>query len=388
MRHWLRVTIPPASIIAGFAATYVFVEVCMALAASLFALRLPLAVPPGAIIGQYLKEGTPLGRVILCFSAAAYGVFRGGTFHPTFRPGYRQWLELTPWSSRDQLPLGPIHLVWQDAVIPVALCLLALRHDEIHFLAPALIASGMYLAVLAISFWGTGVWAFAYAAFFLLGLMLRLERQPWAAAAIAAVTYLVSLWGLRDCLARFPWADRPRGEDAFDQRKQQDRDVGWPLKQLCPTSSSVRVPAVHGFLISVLVGWWLYAGASLNSDLRDRSEFLGVVYLIVGSAAIIGRCVIYMWGYLPPISLWGRVRSMRWVIPGYDQIFVAPLCIVAVWTVANRVGKLTDPLFVVPVAVTLFLVLAFNMGPTLKTWHTTGRHRMAPFLIKAQYQKI
>ena len=29
--------------------------------------------------------------------------------------------------------------------------------------------------------------------------------------------------------------------------------------------------------------------------------------------------------YQTPISFWGRIRTVRWIIPGYDQVFVGPL---------------------------------------------------------------
>ncbi len=94
------------------------------------------------------------------------------------------------------------------------------------------------------------------------------------------------------------------------------------------------------------------------------------------------------WGRLPPISLWGRVRTLRWIIPGYDQIFLAPLSIFVVETVADLARKHFDLLVVAPVSVFLTLLIAFNMGPTLRNWHTTGKHRMVPLLVQGQSPKL
>ncbi|HET6880701.1 MAG TPA: hypothetical protein VFI31_11130, partial [Pirellulales bacterium] len=53
---------------------------------------------------------------IWVFLAFILGVQRVWEFHPLFHEDYRNWLRLTPWTSRSPLPVGPIHLLPQDAL--------------------------------------------------------------------------------------------------------------------------------------------------------------------------------------------------------------------------------------------------------------------------------
>ena len=106
MIRWLRVTWPP-----GWA---------LALAALLWAGfdGGSLLLERGLGIPYYTMDSVK--EVILGVAsllAAGCATFRVAAFHPAFRPGYRQWLCDTPWTSRKPLPLGPIHLVPQDVLL-------------------------------------------------------------------------------------------------------------------------------------------------------------------------------------------------------------------------------------------------------------------------------
>src|SRR5262249_22256928 len=56
------------------------------------------------------------GAVVLWPAAAMDGLHRVGTFHP-LGTDYGRWLATTPWTSRKPLPLGPVHLAGQDALL-------------------------------------------------------------------------------------------------------------------------------------------------------------------------------------------------------------------------------------------------------------------------------
>ena len=78
-------------------------------------------------------------------AAAVYGLRRLLPFHPTVARGYADWLAGTPWRPGRPLPLGPPHLVWEDAApaaLPVALCL--------RPVVPVLVFAGLY-ALLTVS---------------------------------------------------------------------------------------------------------------------------------------------------------------------------------------------------------------------------------------------
>ena len=393
MNRWPRTPVFPLWSIPAFLFVYLIVESPWLIIDWVIYLKYPFGSPPIiAHLCENLVQGTQCGQGVICLAAAFYGAYRGVTFHPYFRPAYGAWLERTPWTWPMPLPLGPVHLVWEDVIAPVLLGLIALRHEELPVLGPLLISAAAYLAVLGAGFWGTGQKWYGFAVYSLLGLIIRLKHFPEVAAGVAVGTYFVSLLGLRACLAAFPWKERPmtfRFWELFDTQKQSDKEVGWPFKQLSPAGPTACVPAVYGLLVSLLAGWWLYAGAAIIPDPHDRAAFLGFSYGLGGIGVALVRLIIYVQGFMPPISYWGRVRTLRWIIPGYDQIFLAPLSIAAVGTLAKLALKHFDPLVVAPVSVFLTLLIAFNMGPTLRTWHTTGNHRMVPWLAHGgQYRKL
>jgi hypothetical protein len=59
--------------------------------------------------------------------------------------------------------------------------------------------------------------------------------------------------------------------------------------------------------------------------LAAPAEFARICFMGYATVAV-GRGFLYEYGFAPPISLWGRFLHFRWVIPCYDQLFVAPLC--------------------------------------------------------------
>ena len=48
---------------------------------------------------------------------ASFAVWRVVGFHPFCRQGLRDWLKATPWTSRQPLPFGSVHLTLQDLIL-------------------------------------------------------------------------------------------------------------------------------------------------------------------------------------------------------------------------------------------------------------------------------
>jgi hypothetical protein len=71
--------------------------------------------------------------------------------------------------------------------------------------------------------------------------------------------------------------------------------------------------------------------------------------------------------------------TRRWIIPGYDRVFVAPA---ATMLIAAALPRLLIEVGVAPAA-TAFLataaavITAIGMGPTLANWGLTGEYRLA-----------
>src|SRR5262249_12037823 len=105
---------------------------------------------------------------------------------------------------------------------------------------------------------------------------------------------------------------------------------------------------------------------------------LFLLLLLSFPGAPISRLSLYLSGYLPPISIWGRLTTGRWIIPGYDKVFVAPLLAVglAAWMSTEILNRNLDPRVYVPMVTFVFLAIFLGMGPSLKAWRLTGNHRI------------
>jgi hypothetical protein len=114
------------------------------------------------------------------------------------------------------------------------------------------------------------------------------------------------------------------------------------------------------------------------------------MHVFLLQALFFGRLLLYCIGYSPPISLRGRIRTFRWIIPGYDQVFVAPLLTLLVGgvlpLVLSRQGL--DEILVMPLCATLALLATLTVPPSLFQWRLTGHHRMTPVMQQGQFLKV
>lgn len=333
-------------------------------------------------IGRALPLDTRPSLSLLLFAGGLYGAYRVLAFHPVLRPSYRAWLEMSPWTGRKPLPLGPIHLVLQDVLL-IGLVMAAgwPLHGPgmLDVLASFALA---YLAILGISLALTGGSVAAYAVAFCLGLEVRVWRDSYLWLAVALMTYLLGYVSLRRALARFPWpAKRPIQSDFLTTPdKYSDRTtLGWPFVSLAPKFLDENtVSWGHALTAGALAGWWAYVIGSLVSDPGDRFGLL-LTILFVGSVLVpVGRLMRYTSGYQAPISLAGRIFTGRWIIKGYDQVFVAPA--LSFWVgVTIPVALLMTglpPELAVPPGLAASLAIGLGLGPDLKTWRLTGHHRL------------
>lgn len=312
---------------------------------------------------------------IVALLAGCYGVYRVAAFHPLARPNYRRWLQSTPWTCRQSLPEGPIHLSGQDAVIVGGLACSAAAWDSATAPIVVQVFLTMYAAALGVSLALTGERAHAYATGFGIGLAVRLAQDAPLGLAAAAGTCIVATVGLRRSLARFPWSDV--GELWFPPHGKQPATIaseglGWPFAALGPRSPST-LPARDALLLGALGGWWMHC-AGWTMDSRDTTMVLGFVL----GLSPLARLLCYLASHLPPISLWGRIRTGRWVIPGYDRVFIAPL---AAWAggallllALHSAGVAVEGC--APVVVAFVMATVLGLGPGRREWQLTGQHRI------------
>jgi hypothetical protein len=383
----LRIVLPPLPIFLFFAFIYLLLE--------------------GPILFSQWRWGgllpPPTSRPGLAFvsiAAAAYGVYRVVAFHPFYRADYREWLERTPWTSEKPLPVGPVALVWEDSVMLGGFVLLTLAQpllDPVRLVNVCLLA---YLGFLTVTLWPTGAGAFGYVVAFGMGLAVRFHPDRWACLAAAMGTYIVGYAGLRFSLAQFPWPldwQKALAASAGNSAKFFEHwagpACGWPYDQLRPAPPHpLRLDRRDALLVSLLAGWWLFAVEGLIPVRIEREAFATAILLLAMSVFVGVRFILYRTGYAPPIDLWGRLVTFRWVIPGYDQILIGPVCTALIpllavmafrsWGVPGEVS--------IPVALSLSMLVALTAKPSLSCWRLTGRHRLkhSPWAQQSEFIQV
>ena len=336
----------------------------------------------------------------MLFLVTAAGALRAGSFHPLFWTDYGRWLARTPWRVSKPLPLRPVHLTVDD-IIFLLLVVLLLHHPYFDVLRTPLLFLFGYFAVVCVSLWMTDSTVYAWALTFGFGLAVRFWMVPWAALAVEATLYPLALLGLRQSLTDFPWS---KPELLFERRpglkhegsknrgklgpstdigewlaQKQPRSLGWPFDLLRPNQPPMRISWQAGIAVSLLFGWWTYAVLANPLDPEFRRMLQGAGLSLFPLVLAFVRTARYCMNYSPPISLMGRLLTMRWIVLGYDKVFVAPILILAIslcgiWL--NRLGL--DQTILVPVVVGSAMLAFLNVGPTFREWQHTANHRISP----------
>src|SRR5262249_52085445 len=153
MIRWLRVVLPSLGWLVLFAVLYGFAAAFMLGVEWWF--------------GQRVEEVRwPASRAILVIGTLSYAAWRVQAYHPLYLPPYQTGLAGTPWTSRQPLPLGPVHLVPQDVLLVAAVVLSAwLNGDRWALYVPQLFLF-YYVWLLGASLFGTGAWPWGYAVAF------------------------------------------------------------------------------------------------------------------------------------------------------------------------------------------------------------------------------
>jgi hypothetical protein len=329
------------------------------------------------------------------FAAGSYGGYRVATFHPANDSDYRQWLETTPWTPRNPLPMGPLQIVPQDVVVLVASMLLC-RIEDLRVLAiPASFLSA-YSFAMAITVWYTGQKLWAYAIGVGLGAVIFAIQRPVGAFAAAIATGMLATLAQRRSLAAYPW-DLPwqlqvKSLEVLMQ-EFKNRRLGWPFDIFAPRIPKVWVTWTDGLGLSLLAGWWFLAAYwQVEQAMRNPADLAPLIMLpmmgiLTGS---IVRCALYLANHRPPISFLGRLRTLRPWQRRFDLIFLAPLAAVAVMVLclkATICAELKTPFFglllpqwsalaFAPLGISLSLGILLLGGPALERWRLIGRHRI------------
>lgn len=372
--NWLRRTLPPLWIVFVLVVFFAVFEGVLFWAQT----YINEAKTAAEFAGQCLKIRGMAAAVIM----GLYGLFRVAAFHPIFQPKYRLWLAQTPWTAKKPLPLGPIRLGCQDLIV-LGVMLLFLRGWTLERIWVADAFLLVYVAALGYSFFRTGPWWMGYLIAFGLALAIRFALHPFIPLGILVVLYIVAMLGLRMALRRFPWGDPSRRELSFlpfvaNPSPRQTPISVWPFSQLLDVPAGAKVNRRDGILAPLLAAWWIYAFTWNITKVEDKRGW-PVVLALTALVVLLVRLGIYINSNWPPINVAGRFFSRHWIIPGYDCVYLAPLCILLTafvgWVLAMLVGSPFESISY-PLAMAAVLVVALNMGPSLRKWQLTGHHRI------------
>lgn len=369
---------PPAALVVAFVAVYV-----------LLGFGIWLIERATRIQGELFqnREIQNVRMFILGIASTGYAIYRLARFHPGCSRAYSHWLRLSPWTAEKPLPLGPVHLVWQDAVVIAVLEAVAIWHARLD---PGLIAAvfGLsYLIGMTILLAFTRRWAPCLILGFLWPTLMLPAAEGLPIAGLIGAIIAVIWWGHRQSLQAFPWdflknSDRPPQPALQTQiqinvgaSKPSLSQVGWPFSVLSPKVDFPAVALGASVSISALIGWWVYCVIK-----RAAWESAPEVILFAAALSAFFRFVIYASGKGTPFNIWGRISSGKLIVPGFDRVLLTPIFTVVVAVLGGmmirRSGDCYPAAEAIVIAVISFVLTAG--GPTLRNWTLTGRHRFRP----------
>ena len=385
--------------------------------------------------------GHGLRLLMVAGSVVAWGFIRAGFYSPVSRRGYAEWLATTPWTSNRPLPFGPLRLTWIDAVlIGLAGAVLTTNMlvaggtggagvelpepDKLPEAFAGLVWLGEWVAE-AVHPW-LGAWVLVtlpLAGLFLLPYVflagLQLTARPWErrvvmallplvlyprfevlqAVATLAIAAVVVDFGQRRMLRTLPYAavgmDRDPREVAAEEAAGL---VGYAFGGVAPRPADadpvVSRPwamlanrAIFAWWLTVIAGvvWHAEGGAAWVGQALVQGSILDttfpgvlVAWPLLSGILLVARLMRYLSQRRPPVSLLGRLRTGRLVLPRYDVVWVVPVLIVGWWW--QGPGVLASfglsGAGVVWAAVFVQMVLARLGPPTPTAWDHTGQHRV------------
>jgi hypothetical protein len=381
LRQWhSNLVWPPLWLIVSFFVVYGTLE------AALWLIQRAILLPESF---TELPETRSMRLAIVGGAAFCYAVFRLIRFHPACNQAYAGWLKLSPWTAEKPLPCGPVHLVWQDAVVIGALAAMAKWHARGDPGLPVLIFGSTYLVGFTLLLAYTRTWRHCLVLGFLWPALMLPAAKGLVLIVLAGAIIVVVWRGHRRSLRAFPWQfllntePRPPAKSFWEMEihvggltDRRSSGAGWPNTPLSPKPELLSIRSSTSLALSLLFGWWVYC-IVVRTGAEAPSGFLILPFAIF--AAIL-RLALYCVGIAPPFSVFGRIASGQILIPRFDQVFVTPIAVVllaiAGTIILRRLGLASPAAFSCVAAAVGFVLL--NGGPTLSKWILTGQHRYRP----------
>ena len=341
-----------------------------------FAAFLFMMIPLHFLGGEEVIE--IFSAVYLALLLAFYGYTRIRRFHPIFNKDYLTQLAMSPWNVNKRLPRGSVHLFWADAIILAFFTLLTLWLPGHRWTIPLFAFMVGHIIGLYDSFCKTDQVRFV----FLYALFAPLAIYPHFNVIISFVVLIaliaIGYYGVYCYLKEFPWNTPWWNENQIKTLKQKAirrRVIQWPFHFLC-VEETLSITFAASVMIALIVFWWLYVieWIAINSggEPLPYESYFFVINLIVF------RFFIYFFRSLPPISLLGRLRTGRFIIPGYDKIFIAPIIMLLTAILAPIILKALGVPLNIAFALSFSLVFfgGLVLPPSLENMQYSSKSRL------------
>jgi hypothetical protein len=328
--------------------------------------------------------------------AFLYGVVRAWHFHPFFDERYHNWLASVPWTSAKPLPKGPLTLTRADAVVIGTMGLLALAANwaqEIPFDSSAGMIGAEPITAFFVAMtlvWTlanglTGQLAYVHAVLWVPVLFALMGNPPVGFMICPLITTAIAWYGVRRSLQEFPWKDRAFANFLRKSSQRTTPLLGWPYANLLEKPHEIRASPIRAFCEAALVAGWVWLLIESTDD--PDVGFLKVFCPTIATLAACARLACYS-SLLCANLCWGmRIARKQWIIPRHDQIFVAPLLMIALgWTLLPLFYSFLGFSFAISGGLMAGIVyfVARAMGPNMHELQLTGVHSKfdAPLLQK------
>jgi hypothetical protein len=333
------------------------------------------------------EETAAIRFFLLSVFALFHGWLRLYCFHPLTNTKYKEFLCVSPWSIDKGLPGGSFLLNLSDFLVLGFVMLLTFTNFPHLILTPAICFFCTYLLLFWLIFWLHRQKAAVILIPLLAPFTLFPYRHPALVLFVLIVLYVICVWESYRYFKKFPWNTEYWESDPIKAIRYKtiiQRVIGWPqlIINAYRYQKSFTIPSA--FLTSFIISWWFFA-LLWTSDLIAMKAIL---FEISWLAAFM-RLSAYINPYRPPISLFGRFSAGRIIIPRYDIIFVAPVCILLIGLLAPYFlcwfG--IDEIWCLEITIFLIFFIAFAMPPKLQKFNLTGHHRIAKLPKALQKQR-
>jgi len=187
---------------------------------------------------------------------------------------------------------------------------------------------------------------------------------------VLLLLYVIGYIGIRRSLERFP--SNTETDDSEAKKESLDRSKAflynaWPFA-LLRYAYSGRISFSVRLLFLLLTSWWIVVvtWTFMFLEGRDRDLMIPLAIFMACGFAIM-RLMWFFTFCRPPINIWGRLFTLRLIVPSYDVVFIAPilLCSIGIglpiWL--DGIGMKSNWAMSITLCVELFLLVL--MPPSL-----------------------